>query len=251
MTPEESNFQTFFSAKVKDRGLSLRKLSETSGIAPAHLDALFYGRYGDLPSAPYVRGYLVRLGKLLDFDGEVWWEQLKKERAMKNSGPADLLPGNRFVRRSPAKLIGIGIVILAVMLYLAFQIPIILGKPKLTVSAPASNPFTTGSSTVVIEGIVRNADSLSLNGDVIPIAPDGSWQKTVLLQDGMNTFQITAKKLLGGETDAIEQVLYQNPALPAASGTLPGVIPGAASGTLPAAPTSTAPAPTSGPAKRG
>lgn len=218
MPPEEMNFQTFFAAKIKDRGVSVKKLSEATGIAPAHLVALMHGRWEDLPAAPYVRGYLSRLGKALDFDGDEWWERLKRERVVSNSGPSDSLPSNRFIRQSPVKYIWIAIVGVLVIIYLAFQIPAVFAGPRLTIAFPTQNPYTTNSSTVTISGTVRGADSLSLNNggtdsnssdnESITIAPDGTWQQSVLLQNGQNTFQIVAKKLLGGSTQVTEQIFY-------------------------------------------
>jgi hypothetical protein len=60
-------------------------------------------------------------------------------------------------------------------------------------------------------GKSRNADSITLNGDPVTLAADGTWQKGVLLQNGLNTFQIVAKKFLGDESDVTEQVWYQGP----------------------------------------
>lgn len=219
MPPEDITFQTFFTAKIKDRSVSIKKLSEATGIAPAHLEALMQGRFNDLPSSPYVRGYLIRLGKVLDFDGEEWWERLKKERLVQNSGPTDALPGNRFIRKSSAKFVWIGVAILIVIIYLGFQIPVIFSGPKISVVFPPRNPYTTSSSTLTLQGDVSGADSLDLNGDSVVIAADGSWQKTVLLQNGPNTFQITGKKLLGGQTTVTEQIFYQGTESPITTGT--------------------------------
>ena len=69
----------------------------------------------------------------------------------------------------------------------------------------------------MIQGTARDTDSLTLNGDNITIAPDGSWQKTVLLQNGVNTFKIAASKLLSGETDISQEVFYNAPNLPPAA----------------------------------
>ena len=217
MPPEDINFQSFLAAKLKDRALSIKKLAELTGIAPGHLEALVHGRFDDLPSAPYVRGYLVRIGGVLDFDGEEWWGRIKKERLVANSGPADTLPNNRFIKQSPKKFIWIGVAVALVIIYLAFQVPVIFGHPGLSVTFPSANPYTTGSSTLTLTGTTHGADSLFLsngsNGDNenITITPDGSWQKSVLLQNGPNTFQITAKKLLGGEANITEQIIYQGP----------------------------------------
>lgn len=215
MPPEETNFQTFFAAKMKDRGVSAKKLAEATGIAPAHLEALAHGRYDDLPSTPYVHGYIIRLGKVLDFNGEEWWAKIKEERLVQNSGPADALPSNRFLKQSPTKFIWLGVVALVIIIYLAFQIPLVFGGPSVAITFPAQNPYTTTSNTLTLQGTASGADSLYLSNadasdtETITVAGDGTWQKTVLLQDGLNTFQITGKKLLGGATNIMEQVLYQ------------------------------------------
>jgi cytoskeletal protein RodZ len=209
MNPNEISFEQFFAEKIKERNISLKKLSEVTGIAPAHIENLLRGDYGSMPSAPYFHGYLLHLGATLDFDGEEWWAKLKREGVVRNSGELDTLPRNRFIKQSPPKYLwAIGVAAI-VLIYLAFQAPHILGRPSLTVTAPDQNPYTTSSSTFVLEGTVKNADSLYLNGSQeITVASDGSWQETVLLGAGPNPFKISAKKFLGGETDITEQIVY-------------------------------------------
>jgi hypothetical protein len=149
---------------------------------------------------------------VLDFDGEIWWEKIKKEEEPRRSGPRDKLPENRFIKKSSSKFLWLAAAAVIVIAYLAFQLPKISGKPSITITFPIQNPYSTSSSTVTISGFVKNANSLLLNGDPVTIASDDSWEKAVLLQNGLNTFQISAKKLLGGETDFIEQIIYQPPA---------------------------------------
>jgi transcriptional regulator with XRE-family HTH domain len=214
MSPNDLPFEQFFAEKIKERGVSLKKLAEMTGIAPAHIESLLRGDYDSMPSAPYFHGYLTHLGAVLDFDGEEWWVKLKKEGVIKNSGELDTMPRNRFIKQAPPKYlwwIGAGIIVL---IYLAFQAPRIFGKPALMVSVPNANPYVTASSTFTLSGTVTGADSLSLVGadgeqEPIIVAADGSWQKSVLLGVGPNPFQISAKKFLGGETSATEQIFYQ------------------------------------------
>jgi transcriptional regulator with XRE-family HTH domain len=214
MSPNDFPFEQFFAEKIKERGISLKKLAEMTGIAPAHIESLLRGDYENMPSAPYFHGYLMHLGAILDFDGEEWWIKLKKEGVIKNSGELDTMPRNRFIKQSPPKYlwwIGAGIIVL---IYLAFQAPRIFGKPALLVSVPNANPYVTTSSTITLSGTVTGADSLSLVGadgelEPIIIAADGSCQKSVLLDVGPNLFPISAKKFLGGETSVTEQIFYQ------------------------------------------
>jgi transcriptional regulator with XRE-family HTH domain len=221
MPPNDLPFEQFFAEKIKERGVSLKKLSEITGIAPSHIENLLRGDYENMPSAPYFHGYMLHLGAVLDFDGEEWWARLRKEGVVKNSGELDTMPRNRFIKQSPPKYlwwIGAGVLVL---IYLAFQAPHIFGKPTLTVISPDANPYVTTSSTFTLAGTVAGADSLYLVGanggqEQIIIAADGSWQKGVLLGIGPNPFEILAKKFLGGQTTVTEQIFYQP-----AGGTVP------------------------------
>jgi cytoskeletal protein RodZ len=214
MSPNDLPFEQFFAEKIKERGVSLRKLAEMTGIAPAHIESLLRGDYDSMPSAPYFHGYLTHLGAVLDFDGDEWWLKLKKEGVIKNSGALDTLPRNRFIKQAPPKYIWWILIGVVVFIYIAFQAPRIFGKPTLVVIVPDTNPYTTSSSTITLAGTVTGADSLSLVGadgeqEPIIVAADGSWQKSVLLGAGSNLFQLSAKKFLGGETSVTEQVFYQ------------------------------------------
>lgn len=219
MEQEALTFPEFLAEEMRDKGISLKKLSEATGIAPNYLENMLRGDFEGMPSAPYFHGYLLRIGKVLDFDGEEWWKTIKKENVVRYSGPLDALPKNRFIKKVvPKSYWALGIAGVIIVIYLAFTLPHILGKPTLTIAYPASNPFTAISTTITFQGTVRDAGSLSLsNGDsssseAIAIAADGSWEKSVLLQNGLNTFEFSAKKFLGGETDITEQVLYESTA---------------------------------------
>jgi len=216
MEQEYLNFGEFLAAEMRDKGISLKKLSEVTGIAPIHLENMLRGDFENVPSSPYFHGYLLHIGKVFGFDGEEWWKRIKKENVVRNSGPADALPQNRFIKKVVPKSYWIaGIAGVLIVIYLAVTLPHILGKPSLTINYPAGNPVTATATTITFQGTVRNADALYLsNGNAsssesIVVAPDGSWEKSVLLQNGLNTFEFSAKKFLGGETDITEQVIYE------------------------------------------
>jgi lambda repressor-like predicted transcriptional regulator len=217
MEHEEMLFEEFLGARMREKGVSLKRLSEATGIAPGHLENMLHGNFDDMPSTPYFHGYVMRVAKVLDFDGAEWWEKLKRDGVIAKSGEFDTLPKNRFIKQSPQKFIWAGAILIIILIYLAFQAPRVFGKPSLTILSPTQNPYTSFASTLTISGKVANADALYLSsgnatsGDEIAIAPDGSWQKTVLLQNGPNPFRVSAKKFLGGETDVLVQILYESP----------------------------------------
>ncbi len=222
----ELDFGEFLAARMRDHGITMKRLAEATGIAPNHLENLVHGNFDEMPSVPYFHGYLVRIAKVLDFDGEAWWTKLRDGNFVKNSGPADALPHNRFIKKKMPKSYWIaGIVIIVLVIYLAISFPRITGTPTLTVSYPNQTPFVTAADTFALQGTVKNADALYLsNGatsssEEIAINPDGTWQENVLLQSGLNSFEITAKKLLGGTANVTEEIVYQAPAATSSSAT--------------------------------
>ncbi len=237
METEETTLELFLRDRIKEKGISLKKLSDLSGVSINYIESMLRGDFENVPSMPYFRGYLIRLGEVLNFDGEAWWTKIKKEEGVRKSGPADSLPRNRFARKSPVKIIAISSAALILLIVFGFSLPHIVGQPSVSILTPQGNPYITSSDSVVIQGAAKNADSVYVNNDEAPIGSDGSWQKTVLLQGGMNTFDISAKKFLGGTANVIEQIMYNAPtgspatSSPAASSTtatssVSGTVPG-------------------------
>jgi len=212
MNPEDISFEEFFAERTKQKGLTVKKLADITGISPRHMTEIARGDFAALPSAPYVRGYLLRLGQALDFDGEAWWQKIKSERQIKNSGVTDSLPINRFIKKAPVGWLLGGAVVLILVIYLAFEFPKIIGRPSLTLVNPSQNPFTTEINPITLQGSTENANGVSVNGETVPLNPDGTWQKDVLLSSGPNQIVITAQKFLGRTTSLTEEIIYNAPA---------------------------------------
>ena len=204
----ESDFFSFFNGRIKERGLNLKKLSELSGISLKHLEALSYGDFAALPPAPYFRGYLVKLGSILDFDPELWWSKIKENESVKY-GLADRPPANRFIKPQFTKFIWAGAAGAALLIYFFIQLPRIFGTPGLRVIEPSKNPAVSTSSVVTLIGTVSGANELTLNGEAISVHQDGTWEKNALLEPGLNSLELRARKFLGGETKILEQIIYQ------------------------------------------
>ncbi len=207
---ENESLSVFLGEKLRDKNISLERLSEMSGIAIKHLENLLKGEAENLPSSPYLHGYLLRLGEILDFDGKAFWEEWRKH-AIPSSGASDKLPKNRFSKKPAARYVWAGAAVILFLIYLGFAIPRIIGSPSLAVTNPKNELTNATSSQILVSGTLQNAKELYINGEAIPIDPSGTWEKTVSLQSGLNTLEITAKKFLGGESKIIKQVFYVSP----------------------------------------
>ncbi|MEK7212115.1 MAG: helix-turn-helix domain-containing protein [Patescibacteria group bacterium] len=214
----DKDFSTLFNDKIRECGLTLRRVSELSGIAMDHLENLSRGEYGNLPPAPYLRGYLSRLAHILEFDTEEWWSVLEESAGLKKSGERDRLPENRFALRPTRRYGWIIAVIVIVAIYVGWRLPQILGRPELQIYYPAEPAITVEEETITISGRAVGSDAVYINSEQVRLNPDGSWEKRVALTPAVNMIEISAKKFLGGETKVIKQVIRN---LKPADGTAP------------------------------
>jgi len=208
-----NDFQSFLSSKLKEKNLNLKKLSEISGIALWHLENLNSGNFGALPSAPYIRGYLKKIGEILEFNSEEWWQILKHQEEIKSSGIEDELPKNRFLKKPQTKKIVAAVVVLIILSYFGFRFSQIFGRPEIILTYPQGEGILTSTNQeMTIQGTLKNGDKILIGNEEIPVNSDGSWQKTVPLTSSTpNNIEITAKKFLGRETKLTLQIIYEPP----------------------------------------
>jgi hypothetical protein len=205
---DELNFKNFLEEKLKDRGWNLKRLSEVSGVSLNHLENLVNENFKALPAAPYIRGYLIRLSKILEFDYLIWWEYFQKQNNIKKSGKEDELPRNRFEPQLIFKPVLISLIILLIVFYIVLRFNFILGKPVIGLNI-GENILNTNESNFLLQGYVKNADKVFINSSEANIDSNGQFKKEILLQPGINTIEIRAQKILGRETKLIRQIFYE------------------------------------------
>ncbi len=205
---EYKNFNEFVQEKLREKNLNLKRLSELSGISLKNLENLLKENFNDLPAMPYIRGYLINLGKILNFDYEYWWDYFKNQQEIKKSGLKDELPKNRFKTKFVWKPIFIILILIIIAFYLIFRFNFIFGKPSIEVNIP-NTLINVNNKNFIIYGKAISAQKVFINNQEINLAQDGSFQKEVILEPGLNTFEISAQKVLGGKTTITRQIFYQ------------------------------------------
>ncbi len=217
--PQDWNFGQFLRERMKHYNLSLKRLSELSNVSVPHLENFLAGDWDELPPAPYLRGYLLSLSKVLQFDPEIWWLHFKKTDELKISGAQDNLPRNRFALRTGRKYGWLIAVAVILALYFGIRFAKIFGRPILIIQNPSEAIVRVSQSPLTISGTVQGGDQLLINSEDANIGPSGDWQKDILLQPGLNTLEVSARKFLGGETRIIRQVVYEPPTTSTSSTT--------------------------------
>jgi hypothetical protein len=206
---------------LKLRNLSTGKLSELTEIPANYLIALSDDDLTRLPSAPYVRGYLVKIADVLKIDANALLRAYKQEislQSLKISGSSDKLPSNRYALNLLIKktVIVSGIVFILIIFYLIWQTSgpegmpsAFLGTPKIEIMNPPADGAIINNPTIKLSGEVSAGDKLIINGEEVLPEENGRFEKDFSLQPGINTFEFKAKRFLGKEIKTIRQVIYQ------------------------------------------
>ena len=195
---------------IRIKGITVEKLAQLSGVSERYIASLVEEKYSELPAAPYVRGYLLKIAALLNLDGEnIWQEYLKNHDALRRAGERDHLPPNRFTTKNLGKKpILVGFIAIFLVGFFVSRIAAFYSGPSLTLANLKEN-IVVESPQFVIEGKIKLSDQLTLNGEEIYPDEKGNFEKTVELGPGFNTLIFKVKKLLGKEHTIIKQIFYR------------------------------------------
>jgi len=214
-TVEIKNFRETLKEAMREKGISLQKLSELTEISPNYLKALVENDIANLPSTPYIKGYINTIAQILEIDPRVLWDDYNRLSESKTSGEKDILPSNRFAQKSLNKKgLFIGIIILILIAYIAPKISDFLGKPSLEIIAPSQDKLNVSDPNFTLRGKIGNhQDKVTINSAEVVVSPDGSFEQNVTLEEGpQNTFEFKVKRFLGRETTNSRTIIYKSPA---------------------------------------
>ena len=84
---ENKSLSNLILDSLRLKGMSVEKLAQLTGISEMFLEQLLEEKFEKLPSYPYVRGYLIKIGNVLNLDGEkLCQEYIKHNQTIKSSG---------------------------------------------------------------------------------------------------------------------------------------------------------------------
>lgn len=194
--------------------ISLERLEALSGVSLRHLSLLVEGKYNKLPAAPYVRGYMLKIAKALDLNGEELWQEFREEgEELRTSGKHDTLPENRFISKNALVRLCIAAGVLVLVLAVLGIRMLLLDNPNIKFSNLEEEITTVRNNLFTIEGSLKPGFKLTLNGKDIVVDAKGNFEEEVTLESGFNTLIFTAKKVLGKEHRFPKQVFYESPGM--------------------------------------
>jgi len=207
---ENKSLSNLILDSLRLKGMSVEKLAQVTGISEMFLEQLLEEKFEKLPSYPYMRGYLIKIGNVLNLDGEkLWQEYIRHNQAIKSSGRHDRLPSNRFAfSLFGKKAIYATIALLFFAGYMSFRLADFFQQPKLDLEN-ITETMTVKTKELKIKGKINPKNNLTLNNEEVYADKDGNFEKDILLQTGFNTLTFKIKKFLGKEFTVTKQVFYE------------------------------------------
>lgn len=206
----QGNVSKIIVEAMKKRNITLERLEAASGISERHIMAIIESNRKNLPAAPYLRGYLLKIGKMLDINGEeLWREYIAEGNIIRQSGKEDKLPeGASRKKQGKLKLVFIGIVVAALAIFAGTRF---LGadNPNMQFENLEEGITETKERIFVIHGTANPKFKITLGREEVVLKENGRFEKEVIVEPGFNTFLFVAKKPLGKEHKFPKQIFYE------------------------------------------
>ncbi len=190
-------------ARTKQQ-LSIDQVEEATKIRAKYLRAIEGGRYHELPTGAYPRGFVFTYGShlgLAESDLCVDWQREAKLAPCEMHIVAEpsLQLRRFFVTPRLLATSGAALSVLTVLCYVLIQIAHLTGGPDLAIAAPANRSVVTVDHVVVSGQTIRESH-VEINGQVVQTDQDGSFSQGLQLDPGLNTIDVMARGQNGRET---------------------------------------------------
>lgn len=120
--------------------------------------------------------------------------------------PATIFCMHWTLKRFLSRAAGAGL-FFAIVAYAYFKSTAILEGPHITLTSPLSG-MTATSSFIEVSGAVRHAKEITLDGRPIFIDLEGRFVEKLLLSNGYNIIELTARDVQGREERKTVEVVY-------------------------------------------
>lgn len=214
MTAEKNQppFASLILEKMREKNLDRERLSHITGISDRYITLMLEENTEKFPPSPYVRGYLLKVGKVLDLDGEELWQNFRDihARRIKSSGEPDRFPENRF-HVATWKPLFAGILVVAVIGGIIIARVISVQNPNLTFQNLAEDVTIITEKRFTVLGTLEPAYALYIEGEQVFVDEKGNFKKELALEPGINAVTFTARGFLGKENTTVKNILYDTP----------------------------------------
>ena len=187
------------------RGLSLDDVAKATKIRSSFLQAIEKGEYTKLPSSAYVQGFVRNYTEYLGLSKReilaLFRREFDEEKVFRVL-PEGLIK-HADVSRTIFRIHHTALLVFFLLLFLfgfvLFQYRYAIIDPPLTIDSPKEG-LVTKSKDIQVTGHTDPSAVVTINGEVVSVADDGSFLKQLSLFPGDTIVEIHAKHRLGKES---------------------------------------------------
>ncbi len=200
------------------RKLTLESIEEQTNVRLKYLRAIERDQHHILPTEVYTLGFVRCFGEAVGLNPKKLVDQYRLEQEAVKTAKGDVVTSlsptgslkQATVLITPRILFffGSGLVVLALISYIASGVRSFLAPPLLVIKQPASESRTM-SSQIEVVGQSDPAVSLTVNGELISVEPTGYFKQQVAVIPGLNTLEFAAINRVGKETKRTIKVLSE------------------------------------------
>lgn len=207
---DKKNLAEFLKEKRQSKNLSLDKLSDLTKIQVYHLEALEAGQFEKLPPLVYRAGIFKRLSKFLDFDENeiirMYEHEIQViETSSYNENIIKPKKNSYFVLTQKKLAIFLGALLLILLFaYLWYQFKFLVGPPNLAIDP--KEDMIIKQELLTVKGKTDNGVDLTINGENVYVASNGSFSKDMQLAGGINVIEVKAVNNFGKSTKIVRQI---------------------------------------------
>lgn len=184
-----------------EKDLSLEEVYKETEIQIKHLEDLEFGRYQDLPGDIYAKAWIRKYAEFLGLDSQDLLVDYKIEKSVSDKLNSQKKDKNisfkaKKINLQPStviRFIGILLIVLSVISYLAWEIKNIISPPEVNIIYPEKDIKTIETSIEII-GQTEPEVILTINDEPVLLDDDGNFREEVNLVIGLNNLNINAKK---------------------------------------------------------
>lgn len=205
-------------AARKRKQLSLEDAERLTKVKLKYLKALEEDRHDLLPTEVYSLGFARCYGEVLGLNTKKLLEQYQSERRSFKSAkgqtrqalaPNRRLTTSRFMVTPRTLVITLSaVLVMGLVLYIVSGIRSFLAPPKLVIESPKADTRVT-ANTVSVNGETDPVASLTINGEIVPIEPDGKFTRNISVIPGLNTLEFVAINRVGKEAKQTRKILAE------------------------------------------
>lgn len=212
---ERKTLGQLFKKKRARLKLSLVEAEIATKIRSKYLEALENDDYLNLPADAYTKGFVVRYAAFLGLNENESLEFFLFEKSKYKSDNSDFILPKKNLKEfkfiiTPKFFIPIlaGLVVLATISYIIYQIYGFAAAPELSIASPENNAVVS-EDLVQITGSVTEGSGVFVNGNTIQVSDDGKFSADYKLSKGANVITVLARNKANKEKSLTYTVEYK------------------------------------------